>query len=75
MSWRIGTRHQADVPSLNTDWFPYGGIYRSVSLVRLPEVFIQDMKVGLSGRRGREITVEATAEGAAGSSFLISAHF
>ena len=27
------------------------------------------MKVGLSGRRGREITVEATAEGAAGSSF------
>ena len=58
-----GTRHQADVPSLNTDWFPYGGIYRSVTLVRLPEVFIQDMKVRLSGRREREITVEAVAAG------------
>lgn len=30
------------VPTLNTDWWNYGGLTRSVSLVELPETFIGD---------------------------------
>ncbi len=32
-------RHQ--VPADNTDWFNYGGVYRSVELVRVPATFIR----------------------------------
>jgi len=35
------------IPMENTDWFNYGGIYRDVSLVRLPQVFIKDWFVRL----------------------------
>lgn len=35
-------RHKDDVPTLNTDWWNYGGITRSVDLVEVPGVFIQD---------------------------------
>jgi beta-glucuronidase len=36
------TRHKDDVPTLNTDWWNYGGITRSVDLVEVPREFIQD---------------------------------
>ena len=36
------TRHKDDVPTLNTDWWNYGGITRSVKLVEVPQTFIQD---------------------------------
>jgi beta-glucuronidase len=29
------------------DWFNYGGIYRDVELIRLPPVFIRDLRVHL----------------------------
>lgn len=32
----------------NTDWFPYGGLYRDISLVRLPEVYIKDFRICLN---------------------------
>lgn len=35
------------VPSLNFDWFNYGGIYRDVELVQVPECFIKDMFAAL----------------------------
>jgi beta-glucuronidase len=35
------------VPMENTDWFNYGGLYRSVSLVRVPRAFIKDYFVRL----------------------------
>lgn len=57
------TRHREDVPSLNTDWFPYGGIYRDVTLVRLPEVYVKDMKVFLTDREAREFTAEVRLGG------------
>ncbi|MCL1959058.1 MAG: glycoside hydrolase family 2, partial [Spirochaetes bacterium] len=37
------------VPMENTDWFNYGGIYRSIYLVRLPKVYIKDWFVRLGG--------------------------
>jgi len=36
------------IPTDNTDWFNYGGIYRDVYLVRLPPVFIKDWFVRLA---------------------------
>ena len=41
------TRKRTNVPSENTDWFNYGGIYRDVELIRLPETFIKNLTVAL----------------------------
>lgn len=35
-------RYADEVPTLNTDWWNYGGITRNVELVELPQNFIQD---------------------------------
>ncbi len=35
-------RRPEQVPCENTDWFNYGGIYRSVSLLRLPQIFVRE---------------------------------
>jgi beta-glucuronidase len=44
----VDARRSPDrVPMDNTDWFNYGGIYRDVSLVRLPPVYIKDWFVRL----------------------------
>ncbi len=40
---------QADgIPALNTDWWNYGGLTRSVDLIEVPESFIQDYFVQLA---------------------------
>lgn len=41
------TRHVDDVPSVSYDWFNYGGITRDVSLITVPQVFIDDYDVHL----------------------------
>ena len=41
------TRRTGQVPPSNTDWFNYGGIYRSIELFRLPEVYIKNFKIAL----------------------------
>lgn len=40
-------RRRERVPSLNFDWFNYGGISRSVELLRRPPVFVKDLFVYL----------------------------
>jgi beta-glucuronidase len=40
-------RHREDVPTVNTDWWNYGGLTRGVSLVEVPETFIEDYFVQL----------------------------
>lgn len=40
-------RRPENVPALNTDWFNYGGLYRSVGLYRMPKSFIKDLFVRL----------------------------
>ncbi len=42
------TRHKEEVPTINTDWWNYGGITRDVSLVVVPATFISDYKVQLA---------------------------
>jgi beta-glucuronidase len=40
-------RGKEEVPTVNTDWWNYGGITRSVSLVEVPKTFIQDFSIHL----------------------------
>ncbi len=42
------TRLADGVPTLQTDWWNYGGLTRSVSLIEVPEVFIDQYSVHLS---------------------------
>ena len=41
------TRRPLQVPARNTDWFNYGGLFREVSLICVPRVFIRAFRVGL----------------------------
>jgi len=42
------SRHEDNVPTMQTDWWNYGGITRSVSLLELPESFIDQYDLHLS---------------------------
>ncbi|HEY6901400.1 MAG TPA: glycoside hydrolase family 2 TIM barrel-domain containing protein, partial [Puia sp.] len=42
------TRKQDEIPTVNTDWWNYGGITRDVALVSTPAAFISDYKVQLA---------------------------
>ncbi|MGD0733811.1 MAG: glycoside hydrolase family 2 TIM barrel-domain containing protein [Terracidiphilus sp.] len=42
------TRHEDGVPTLQTDWWNYGGLTRTVSLIEVPEAFIDQYDVHLS---------------------------
>ena len=42
-------RRRGGVPTDNQDWWNYGGITRSVLLLRLPETYVRDYSVGLDG--------------------------
>jgi beta-glucuronidase len=57
------TRRQDQVPSENTDWFLYGGIYRSVSLFCVPDIYIKDMKVHLKDWEKKRVCVSMTLGG------------
>ena len=41
-------RFADEIPTLNTDWWNYGGITRDVQLVILPQTFIRDYSIQLS---------------------------
>jgi beta-glucuronidase len=46
------------VPAMNTDWWNYGGITRSVTLIEEPEVFIRDYSIQL--KKGDARTISGT---------------
>ena len=47
-------RHLEGVPTVNADWWNYGGLTRSVYLVETPETFIRDYFVQLAkGEKGK----------------------
>ncbi len=49
------TRGRDQVPTVNTDWWNYGGITRRVTLVEVPETFVQDYSVQLEKGSSRKI--------------------
>lgn len=42
------TRHIEGVPSTHTDWWNYGGLTRSVKLIEVPEMFVENYSVHLA---------------------------
>jgi beta-glucuronidase len=42
------TRHEDGVPTLETDWWNYGGLTRTISLIEVPEAFIDQYDLHLS---------------------------
>ncbi len=57
------TRHEDNVPTLETDWWNYGGLTRSVSLIDVPEEFIDQYDVHLSRGEGSVIEGWVQVEG------------
>jgi beta-glucuronidase len=49
------TRGREQVPTVNTDWWNYGGITRPVTLVEVPETFVQDYFLQLEKGSTRQI--------------------
>jgi beta-glucuronidase len=49
-------RRRDGVPSVNSDWWNYGGLTRGVTLVEVPETFIQDYVVQLAKSSSNEIS-------------------
>lgn len=41
-------RHKDEVPTVNTDWWNYGGITRDVLLVEIPAAFVEDYFIQLT---------------------------
>jgi beta-glucuronidase len=42
------TRHADEIPTVNTDWWNYGGITRDVMLAEVPDTHIADYKIQLA---------------------------
>ncbi|MGZ3937629.1 MAG: glycoside hydrolase family 2 protein [Flavisolibacter sp.] len=54
-------RFKDEIPTLNTDWWNYGGITRDVNLVVVPQTFILDYSLLLN--KGAAATKDKTIEG------------
>lgn len=50
-------RFRDEIPTLNTDWWNYGGITRDVNLVTVPDNFIRDYSIRLKKTASNEIEV------------------
>lgn len=42
------TRRAEQVPTENTDWFNYGGVYREIELIRVPKIHIKNFQIALA---------------------------
>lgn len=67
------TRHKEAVPTLNTDWWNYGGITRKVRVIQTPESFVSDFNVQLKSKEDKVIEgyVKMSSK-KAGQSLIIS---
>lgn len=59
------TRLRDAVPTLNTDWWNYGGITREVSLIEEPQTFIRDYLVQLKKNDAKTLAGFVQLDGAA----------
>lgn len=58
------TRHKEAIPTINTDWWNYGGITRDVKLIEEPAVFIEDYNLALDANNPNRIVGELQLNGA-----------
>ncbi|MCR4595446.1 MAG: glycoside hydrolase family 2 [Lachnospiraceae bacterium] len=59
------TRRPEQVPTENTDWFNYGGVYRDIEIIRVPRIHVKDLWVALvpDGTFGRIMADVTLSEG------------
>lgn len=57
-------RTKEGVPTLNTDWWNYGGITRDVQLIETPAAFIRDAVVQLDQKDPKRLCASVTMDGA-----------
>ena len=57
------TRKKDEIPTVNTDWWNYGGITRDVKLIETPQNFINDYKVQLAKNENKIIEGYVQLEG------------
>jgi beta-glucuronidase len=60
------TRRREAIPTVNTDWWNYGGLTRGVRLVETPAVFVRDAAVQLSRDKTGEVAGWVQVDGARG---------
>jgi beta-glucuronidase len=65
------TRHEDGVPTTQTDWFNYGGLTREVSLITVPEAFIDQYDLHLSRTEPDTIEGWVHINGATSSSQVV----
>lgn len=58
------TRREDNVPTLETDWWNYGGLTRAVSLIEVPDAFIDQYDIHLSRAEASVIEGWVHVEGA-----------
>ena len=58
------TRGLEKVPTINTDWWNYGGLTRDVKIVEVAKTFIQDSYIQLAGNDKNTIDVSVILNGA-----------
>ena len=66
------TRRREAVPTVNTDWWNYGGVTRSVHLVETPPSFIRDYFIQLKKGSKNEIAGWVQVEGAGDQNVTVS---
>ena len=68
------TRHPEGVPTINCDWWNYGGLTRDVLLVETPSTFIHDYGISLKGNDTRTVSgwVKLDGPAAAGASVRVN---
>lgn len=59
-------RLRGGVPTINTDWWNYGGLTRSVELLTVPTTFIRDYRIQLDDHNTKIVSGEVYLEGAQG---------
>jgi beta-glucuronidase len=67
------TRKRERVPTVDTDWWNYGGITRSVDLIEVPETFVEDYALQLEKDSLDHVKgwVKLNGPGAAGASVTV----
>lgn len=56
-------RFPEGVPTVNTDWWNYGGLTRDVRLIEVPETYVTDYRVQLERGPGDRITASVRLDG------------
>jgi len=65
------TRNQEGVPTLNTDWWNYGGITRGVRLVEKPSTYIKNHRLSVTADKPEVIQGEVHLDGEASAASAV----